>query len=151
VESFYGSLEHHFSSLGTEWELSHTPPEQILDQYSKFRISNRNWNGRWLIGLEAADNGPNNIWLGVIKGAESTEFTPGLWEQLNEESRLGQRHASWEWWAWADREYRYWDREEDDLIRLYQKDALMEYFCSQISRIKEVVTPVIDKFLNAGQ
>ncbi len=150
VESFYERLEHHFSSLGTEWEVFRSPRDQILRQYSKFHISKRNWNGRWLIGLEAADNGPNTIWLGVIKGAESTEFIPGLWERLNEEFRLGQQHPWWEWRALADREFRYWHT-EDNLIRLYQKDALLEYFCSQISRIKEVATPVIDQFLKSGK
>jgi hypothetical protein len=81
----------------------------------------------------------------------SPDFIPGLKERLDQEYRLGQRNDWFEWWAWADREYRYWDREEDNLVRLYRKDALLEYFCSQISRIKEVATPIIDQFLKSGQ
>jgi hypothetical protein len=82
--------------------------------------------------------------------AESSEFIPGLWERLNGEFRLGQQHPWWEWQAWADKEFRYWNT-EDNLIRLYRKDALLEYFCSQISRIREVATPIIDQFLKSGQ
>lgn len=150
VECFYERLADRLS-LGTEWEAFHTPRQEILDHYSKFRISNRNWNGRCFIGLEAQENGPNNIWLGIMKGKNSAEFIPGLWERLNEEYRPGQRHEWWEWRARADREYCDWDREEDDLIRLYQKDAMLEYFRSQISRIREVATPIIDKFLKSEQ
>ncbi len=144
VKSFASCLGKKLEAdLGASW---HVRLDDLRKVECGIAICKESWAGKFEIRLAADKSDAQDIYFGVKNLIEHTQGSDReLYRTLNDGVRSGKWSPSWEWYAYAESQYRNWNTTEV-LLLLYRRDpVLVDTLVAELLQIAKVAEPVIDK------